>query len=71
MMTPTVLRRMRWLARPLTAEDLRGLAIACEMPEAASRQPPGLVDALIADYHEALFDRLELRINDLAKEIGS
>ena len=70
-MTPAVFKRMRQLAKALTAEDLRALAIACKMPEAASRQLPGLVDALIVDHHEALFDRLKLRINDLAKEIGS
>lgn len=32
------------------------------MPEAANRQLPGLVDALITGHHDALLDRLELRI---------
>ena len=70
-MTPTVLKRMRWLARALTAEDLRDLAIACKVEDAASRQLPGLIDAFIKEHHDALLDRLELRINEVAKEIGS
>ena len=47
------------------------LAIGCKMPQAVSRQLPGLVDTLIADHHDALLDLLELRINEAAKEIGS
>ena len=74
-MTPTVLKRMQWLARSLTAEDLRDLANACKEEDAASRQLPGLIDALIiTEHHDALLDRLdrlELRINEVAKEIGS
>ena len=38
------------------------------MLEAGSRQLPGLVDALIVDHHDALLDRIELRINEVAKE---
>ena len=53
----------------LCAEDLRALAVEIGMPEARIRQIPGLVDALIADHHDALLDRLELRINEAAKEI--
>ena len=71
MMTPNILRKMRWLARALTAEDLRDLAIACKVQDAASRQSSGLIDALIVEHHDALLDRLELRINEIAKEIGS
>lgn len=41
------------------------------MPEATSRQPPSLIDALNADYHDALLDRLELRIDEVAKEIAT
>ena len=70
-MTPTVLNRMRRLAKALTAEDLRDLAIACKVQDAFSRQLPGLVDALIVEHHDALLDRLELRINEVAKEIAS
>ena len=70
-MTPTVLKRMRRLARALTAEDLRDLAITCKVQDAASRQLSGMVDALIAEHHDALLDRLELRINEVAKEIAS
>ena len=46
-------------------------AIACKVEDAASRQLPGLIDALITEHHDALLDRLELRINEVAKEIGS
>ena len=70
-MTPATIKKMRQLAKALTAEDLRALAIEVRMPEAASRQLPGLVDALITDHHDALLDRLELRINEVAKEITS
>ena len=68
-MTPMVLKRMRLLARALTAEDLRDLAIACKVEDAASRQLPGLIDALISDHHDALLDLLEVKINEVAKEI--
>ena len=71
MMAAVVLKKMRWLAKALTAEDLRDLAIACKVQDAASRQLPGLIDALITEHHDALLDRLELRINEVAKEIGS
>ena len=67
--TPAVQKKMRRLAQALTAEDLRALAVACKVQEAASRQLPGLIDALIEDHHDALLDRLELRINEAAKEI--
>ena len=70
-MTPAVLRKMRQLAKALTAENLRDLAIACKVQEAASRQLPGLVDALISDHHDALLDLLELKINEVAKDIAS
>ena len=70
-MTPVTIKKLRQLAKALTAEDLRALAIGCKMPEAASRQLPGLVDALIIDHHDALLDRLELRINEVAKQIVS
>ena len=70
-MTPAAVRRMRQLARALTAEDLRALAIECEMQEAASRQLPSLVDALIIDHHDAFLDRLELRINEVARAIAA
>ncbi len=68
--TPVVKKKMLRLAQALTAEDLRALAIACKVREAASRQLPGLMDSLIEDHHAALFDRLELRINEAAKEIA-
>ena len=58
-MTPATRRKMLQLARALTAEDLRALAVEVGMPEAHSRQLPGLVDALIAEYHDALLDRFE------------
>ena len=67
--TPTTRRKMLQLARALTAEDLRALAVEVGMPEAHSRQLPGLVDALIADHHDALLDLLEPRINEAAREI--
>ena len=70
-MTPATRRKMLQLARSLTAEDLRALAIEAGMPEAHSRQLPGLVDALIADHHDALLDRIELRINEAAEEAAS
>ena len=70
-MTPMVLKRMRLLARALTAEDLRDLAIACKVEDAASRQLPGLIEALALGHQDALLDLLELRINEVAKEIGS
>ena len=69
-MRPAATKKMRQLAKALTAEDLRTLANECKVPEAASRQLPGLIDALIADHHDALLDRLELRINEVAKEIA-
>ena len=62
------MKKMRKLANGLTAEDLRALAIECKMPEATYGQLPGLVDALIADYHDALLDQLELRINEVARD---
>ncbi len=55
----------------LTAEDLRDLATAFKGQDAASRQLPGLVDVLALERHDALLDCLELRINEVAKEIGS
>ena len=70
-MTPVAMKKMRQLTKALTAEDLRDLAIACKVQEAASRQLPGLVDALISDHHDALLDLLELKINEVAKKIGS
>ena len=33
-------------------------------------QLPGMVDALVAEHHDALLDRLELRINEVAKEFA-
>ena len=71
MMTPVVLKKMRRLAKALTAEDLRDLAIACKVQDAASRQLPGLLDALALEHHDALLDLLKLRINEVAKEIAS
>ena len=71
MMTAVVLKKMRRLAKALTAEDLRDLAIACKVQDAASRQLPELLDALALEHHEALLDLLELRINEVAKEIAS
>ena len=41
------------------------------MPEAATRQLPGLVDVLIIDHHDALLDRIELRINEMARAIAA
>ena len=41
------------------------------MQKASSRQLPGLLEALITDHHDALLDRLELRINEVAKEIAT
>ena len=41
------------------------------MQDAHSRHLPGLVDALIADHHDALLDLLELRINEAAKHAAS
>ena len=60
---------MRQLAKGLTPEDLRSLAIECEIVEASYRQLPVLVDILIGDHHDALLDRLELRINEVAKDL--
>ena len=71
MMTPVAQRKMRRLAKALTGEHLRDLAIACKVHEAASRQLPSLVDALISNHHDALLDLLELKINEVAKEIAS
>ena len=71
MTTSAALKKMRRLAKALTAEDLRDLAIACKVQEAVSRQLPGLIDALISEHHNALLDLLELKINEVAKEIGS
>ena len=70
-MTPATMKKLRRLAMALTAEDLRELAIECKMLEAVSRQLPGLVDTLITDHHNAFLDRLELQINEVAKEIAS
>ena len=61
---------MRQLARALTAEDLRDLAIDLKLENAAARQLPGLIDALIVERHDALLDLIELRINEVAKAIG-
>ena len=69
-MTPATKRKMLQLARALTAEDLRALAVEVGMPEARSRQLPGLVDALIAEHHDALLDLLELRINEAAQSMN-
>ena len=69
-MTPDARRKVRRLANGLSPEDLRALAIECGMPQAERRQLPGLFDTLIADYHDALLDRLELRINEAAKAIS-
>ena len=71
MLTPVAKKKMRQLAKALTAEDLRDLAIACKVQEAASRQLPGLVDALISGHHDALLDLLESKINEVAKDIAS
>ena len=68
-MTPAAKKKLLQLARALTAEDLRALAVELGMPEAHSRQLPGLIDALITDHHDTLLDLLELRINEVAKEI--
>ena len=35
----------------------------------ARRQLPGLIDVLITEHHDALLDRLELRINEAAKDV--
>ena len=70
-MTPAAAKKLSQLARALTAEDLRALAVEVGMPEAHSRQLPGLVDALIADHHDALLDLLELRINEAAREVAT
>ncbi len=69
--TSATMKKLRKLANGLTAEDLRALAIDCKMPEAIHRQLPGLVNALVADHHDALLDRLELRINEVAKEAAT
>lgn len=69
-MTPTIVKKMRRLAMGLTAEDLRDLAIASEIQAATTRQLPDLINVLIAEHHDALLDRLELRINEVAKEVG-
>ena len=53
----------------LSAEDRRALAVEVGMPEVRSRQPRSLIDALIAEYHDALLDRFELRINEAAKDV--
>ena len=53
----------------LSAEDRRALAVEVGMPEVHSRQPLSLVDALIGKYHNALLDRIELRINEAAKDV--
>ena len=55
---------MSRLAMELTAEDLRALVIECKLREVASRQLPGLIDALIADHHDELLDRLDLQTNE-------
>ena len=65
------MKKIRKLANGLTDEDLRALAIDCKMPKATYRQLPGLVDALVADHHDALLDRLELRIHEVAKKIAT
>ena len=66
----------RWTRRPDLGlgrwDGERGLPrLPAPWPHLASRQLPGLIDALIVEHHDALLDRLELRINEVAKEIGS
>ena len=70
-MTPATMKKMRKLANGLTDEDLRALATECKMPKATYRQLLGLVDALVADYHEAPLDRPKLRINEAAKKAAT
>ena len=41
------------------------------MPQTAIRQLPGLIDKLVADHHDVLLDRLELRIDEVAKKIAT
>ena len=71
MVTPATRRKMLQLAKALTAEELRALAVEVGLPEAHSRQLPGLVDALITEHHDALLDQIELRINEAAEEIAT
>ena len=47
------------------------LAVECKMPQAAYCQLPGLAGALISDHHNAFLDRIELRINEAAKEAAA
>ena len=70
-MAPDIPRRIRQLTKALITEDLRDLAIACEVQYAASRKLPDLIDTLAKAHHDALLDRLELRINEVANDIGS
>ena len=61
------MKKTRKLENGLTAEDLRRLAIECNVLQTAACQLSSLIDTLIIKHRDALLDRLRLRIAEAAE----